>query len=201
MVLELLLFYSVVQKDTNLMGHRLLDEFGSFSAVVDAEFDDLIKVSGITKNSATLIKLIGEVSSYYYRDKSSVKRSVTTPQELADIVSPLFLNRKNEAVIAVCLSADYRLVGVEEISDGGIDFCFVKPRIVVQAAIKHNVSVVALAHNHLLHGGVLMPSAEDIKVTKQLIEVLKGLDITLFDHIIVSGERYISLIRGGIPYL
>ena len=43
-VLELLLFYSIPQKDTNDIAHRLLDEFGSLSAVFDAPKDVLMNV-------------------------------------------------------------------------------------------------------------------------------------------------------------
>ena len=58
-VLELLLFYSIPQKDTNDIAHRLLDEFGSLSAVFDAPKDVLMNVVGVGENTATLIKLFG----------------------------------------------------------------------------------------------------------------------------------------------
>lgn len=201
MVLELLLFYAVVQKDTNEIGHRLLAEFGSFSGVVDADITELMKVPNISKNVATLIKLIPHMSQYYFKDKASPKINVSTPEELAQIVLPMFVSKKNECVLVVCMSNDYKLVAVEQISDGGMDFCMLKPRLLVQAAIKHNVSNISIAHNHMSQGGVLMPSIEDIKATRSLIAALEPLEISLFDHIIVSGEKHISIMRGVVPYI
>lgn len=64
-VLELLLFYSIPQKDTNDIAHRLLDEFGSLSAVFDAPKDVLMNVVGVGENTATLIKLMPELFSRY----------------------------------------------------------------------------------------------------------------------------------------
>lgn len=39
-VLELLLFYSIPQRDTNELAHKLIERFGSLSEVFDASFDD-----------------------------------------------------------------------------------------------------------------------------------------------------------------
>lgn len=200
-VLELLLFYAVVQRDTNEIGHKLIKEFGSFSAAVDADVEDLMRIDGITKNVATLLKLVPEMSRYYFKDKINLKIPVSTPQELADAVKPLFLSKKNECAYVVCMSGDYKLVAFEQINEGGLDFCFIKPITVVQAALKHNVTNVSLAHNHMSQGGVLMPSMSDINSTKSLIQALEPMDIKLFDHIIVSGEKHISLMRGQIPYI
>ena len=71
-VLELLLFYSIPQKDTNDIAHRLLDEFGSLSAVFDAPKDVLMNVVGVGENTATLIKLMPELFSRYEQDKTKV---------------------------------------------------------------------------------------------------------------------------------
>ena len=46
-VLELLLFYSIPRQDTNETAHRLIDTFGSLSAVFDASVEDLVKVEGV----------------------------------------------------------------------------------------------------------------------------------------------------------
>lgn len=72
-VLELLLFYSIPQKDTNDIAHRLLDEFGSLSAVFDAPKDVLMNVVGVGENTATLIKLMPELFSRYEQDKIKTK--------------------------------------------------------------------------------------------------------------------------------
>lgn len=64
-ILELLLFYSIPRQDTNEIAHALLDRFGSLKGVFDADFSELIKIKGIKENSATLIKLIPQISRAY----------------------------------------------------------------------------------------------------------------------------------------
>ena len=54
-VLELLLTYSIPRKNTNVIAHKLIDKFGSISAVFDAPCEALMSVDSITENSAVLI--------------------------------------------------------------------------------------------------------------------------------------------------
>ena len=61
-ILELLLFYAIPQKDTNEIAHSLMERFGSLAEVFDASYDDLVTVPGIKEHSATLIKMIPELS-------------------------------------------------------------------------------------------------------------------------------------------
>ena len=68
-ILELLLFYVIPRKDTNEIAHELLREFGSLSAVFDADIELLKQVPGIGDNAATFIKLIPQLARAYMMDK------------------------------------------------------------------------------------------------------------------------------------
>ena len=70
-ILELLLFYSIPQKDTNDLAHTLLDHFGTLRGVFEADFSELIKIPGIKENTATLIKLIPELAREYMFEEVS----------------------------------------------------------------------------------------------------------------------------------
>ena len=67
-LLEMLLYATVPQKDTNPIAHNLINSFGSFHAVFEAPVEELMKVSGMTKTSAFLLKMIPEISSEYLYD-------------------------------------------------------------------------------------------------------------------------------------
>jgi DNA repair protein RadC len=61
-VLELILFYAIPRRDVNELSHKLVERFGSFRAVFDADFEDLCAVDGIGENAAILIKLMSVIS-------------------------------------------------------------------------------------------------------------------------------------------
>ena len=60
-VLELLLFYSIPQRDTNPIAHELINRFGSLRAVFEASVEELCEVDGISEHTATLLKLVPAV--------------------------------------------------------------------------------------------------------------------------------------------
>ena len=59
-LLEVLLFNACPRKNVNTAAHRLIEEFGSLSAVLDAEAEELQKVSGVGRNMAEYIACIGK---------------------------------------------------------------------------------------------------------------------------------------------
>ena len=80
--LEILLFYAVPRSDTNPLAHRLLDRFGSFAAVLDADYNDLLEVEGVSDHTATFLKLLPEAARYYQSGKIMQRQELAT---LADI--------------------------------------------------------------------------------------------------------------------
>jgi len=70
-----------------------------------------------------------------------------------------------------------RVLGLVDISQGGIHGTLVDPKVVFAIALKAGASGIILAHNH--PSGELEPGAEDIEVTKKFKEGAKILDIEI----------------------
>lgn len=96
----------------------------------------------------------------------------------------------------VLLNRSNRVLGVVDVSMGGVSGTYVDPKIVFAIALKGNASSLILTHNH--PSGSLRPSEADIKLTKRLAECGKLLDIIVFDHIIISEDSYYSFADDGI---
>ncbi len=92
----------------------------------------------------------------------------------------LLLNNKNA------------VLGIADISKGGITGTIIDPRIVMQTALKAHATGIILAHNHPSSNPT--PSESDVAVTKKLAEAGKVMDIQVLDHIILCGDgTYYSL--------
>jgi len=96
----------------------------------------------------------------------------------------------------VLLNRSNRVLGVVDISMGGVSGTYVDPKVVFATALKGNASSLVLTHNH--PSGSLRPSEADIKLTKRLIECGKLLDIIVFDHIIIGEDSYYSFADDGM---
>ena len=68
-------------------------------------------------------------------------------------------------------------------------------RQIASAALALNATAVVLAHNH--PSGLATPSDEDISTTRYIQEVLRKLDITLYDHVILADDDMVSLRDSG----
>ena len=101
-ILELLLYYSIPQKDTNELAHTLIDRFGKLSAVFDAPYDDLLSVPGVSEHTATLIKLIPALSRRYALEKNS-KILLATVEDVGKFLCARFLGVTEETVLLVLL--------------------------------------------------------------------------------------------------
>jgi DNA repair protein RadC len=84
------------------------------------------------------------------------------------------------------------VLGIADISKGGINGTIVDPRIVLQAALKSHSCGLILAHNHPSSNPT--PSEADVAITKKLADAGKLMDISVLDHIILCGDgTYYSL--------
>lgn len=74
-LLELLLAYSIPQKDVLPLAKSLLEKFGSLSDVLSADVSSLCEISGIKISSATLLKLVDWIRIHHGVTEHSVKEN------------------------------------------------------------------------------------------------------------------------------
>jgi DNA repair protein RadC len=65
----------------------------------------------------------------------------------------------------------------------------------MERALRQGATALIFVHNH--PGGSSKPSREDVLITRDLVDVARGLDITVHDHLIVSREGYYSFRESG----
>ena len=194
-VLELLLFYCVPQQDTNPLAHRLLDQFGSLSQVLEASPEQLEKVEGIGKNISTFVSLITAVGRYYQVNRNNQNKILTSVTACGDYLVPYFHGRPNETVFLLCLDAKCKVLSCREVGEGSVNSAGVPARKIVEMALGANATTVVLAHNH--PSGLALPSGEDVHTTHRVAKALQAVEITLADHIIVADEDFVSLVQSG----
>ncbi len=183
-ILELLLFYSIPRRDTNDIAHELIERFGSLSAVFDADVEELTKVSYITENSATLIKLIPAISRAYLMDKASHIKKMNNVDLIKQYLVSLFHGEKNEVVYILLLNNNLDLVCHHKIHEGSVNSALVDVRRVMELVFKANASMVILAHNH--PNGTAFPSMEDIQTTGNLMSIFQPFNIPIIEHFVVN---------------
>ena len=100
-----------------------------------------------------------------------------------------------EEAICLYLNKANKVLGWYRVSTGGISGTVVDIRIVLSVALKGVACSIVMAHNH--PSGNLRPSVHDIELTRKLKESARLMDITLFDHLILSSQGYFSFADEG----
>lgn len=191
-VLELLLFYGPTRKNTNEVAHMLINRFGSLSAVLDADYDELCSVNGVGEVSATLITFVRDLFRRYEIDKQNKNRiTLNTAELVAQYASKYFKGVNEEHMYLICLDSNCRLIRCDMIGQGTVNFAPISNRKIAELAYKCNAASVILVHNH--PSGITAPSRQDIDTTESVVEAMAAIGIRVSDHIIIgNGDDFFS---------
>ena len=100
-----------------------------------------------------------------------------------------------ENVKMLLLNSSNTILGVYDVSRGGINSTVIDLRLVLSVALKCLASSIILVHNH--PSGNINPSEQDREFTKKIKSACKFLEIQLFDHIIITRYDYFSFADNG----
>ena len=102
-----------------------------------------------------------------------------------------------ETFVVGYLNRANRLIGIYELSKGGITGTVADPRLILSVALKCAATGIILAHNH--PSGNLQASNADKEITQKIKNACEYLDIKLLDHlIIVPDDAYFSFADEGL---
>ena len=195
-VLELLLYYAIPRKDTNPIAHGLLKKFGSLDAVFAAPVEELMRVEGVGENAAALIHLIQPLYRRIRISATEEETVLNSVEKAGAFFVGRFAGERTESMYQACLDAKGKLLNVQKLASGDVNFVHADIRGIVQNALLCRASAVILAHNH--PSGVALPSDADNAVTLQVRDVLQSVGVVLFDHIIVADDDFVSLRQNGL---
>ncbi|MDR2084944.1 MAG: JAB domain-containing protein [Bacteroidales bacterium] len=135
-----------------------------------------------------------------YKDtvRASERLQITCSDDVVKIFKVVFKEcmQHHEEAYAIFLNHSNRVLGLFNISKSGVSSTLVDIKILMQTALKVHASAMIFSHNH--PSSYLKPSRQDILLTKKIKEACKVLDISFFDHIIMTEEGYYSFVNEGL---
>jgi len=195
-ILEYLLFNTIPIRDTNDTAHRLLNHFGTLSAVFDAPYSELIKVEGVGPHTATLIKAVLPMARAYSRDKDRLGIVLDETEKVVDFLSAKYVGYNDEVFSVICLDNCCKVLSYDVIARGNVDMVHMDTRKLMEILIHTNATCAIIAHNH--PGGTAIPSAGDQKATKTVGLSCSSINVKLLDHIILTDNDAVSMRESGL---
>lgn len=158
--------------------------------------NDLMKFKGIGEAKAISIVAALELGRRRKETEGLKREKITSSKEAFEVMKSVFMDLPYEEFWLLLLNRSNNLIKKEFISRGGVAGTVVDAKIIFKMAVENLASSVMLFHNH--PSGNLKPSDADIKITKNIKEAGRVMDINLLDHIIIADERYFSFNDEGM---
>ena len=122
-----------------------------------------------------------------------LKKKISTPNEVAEILMPSMRYQKQEHVKTVLLDCHNQIIKIITNNIGTSIRAEFEPREIFREAIKANAIKMILVHNH--PSGDISPSTSDVLTTKKIAKFGEEIGIELLDHIIIGDGEFSSLKR------
>lgn len=172
------------------MTERIAREYGERNIFSQSDTKALAADLNIPLNKAMQIVAVGELGRRFFERDRNGAAVIRTAKDAFEYAADMRVLKK-ECLRGIYLNAHYQVVHDEIISIGTVDANIIHPREVFRPAISCSAAGVVLVHNH--PSGLLEPSAEDRRITKQIKEAGALIGIELVDHLIVSADGFISI--------
>jgi len=180
------------------MAERLLSQFGGLPGLAQASFDELCHVHGIGTAKAAQIKAALELGRRLMATAPHERPQVRSPADVANLLMLEMGLLEQEHLRAVLLDTKNVVLRVANVYAGNLNTAVVRVGEVFREAIRANCASIIVVHNH--PSGDPTPSPEDVRVTEQLVEAGRLLDIEVLDHLVIGRNRYVSLKERGLGF-
>ena len=160
-----------------------------------------------TKDAALLkalrsnLNLLGELAMRYQVETQPERPTkdlpiISCPNDVRRLLGPEMAPLAQEQLRVLLLDTKNHVVGQRVIYQGNVNSSMIRPAEVLRPAIIEAVPSIIISHNHPSTDPT--PSPEDAAITRELAQAGKLLGIELLDHVVIGGERFVSLKERGL---
>jgi len=190
-LMAILLRSGLAGENVVAMATRLLARFGGLGGIARAGYDELCAERGVSDAKACQILAALELGKRFASLTPADRPAVGSPTDVANLLMAEMSMLEREHFRVVLLNAKNHVLGVQSVYIGNVDSAVVRPAEVFVEAVRRTCPRIVIVHNH--PSGDPTPSPEDVDITRRVIEAGRVLDVEVLDHIIIGGQRYVSM--------
>jgi DNA repair protein RadC len=195
-MLEMVLFLALPRRDTKSIAKHLLARFGSFAGAIAAPVQELLSVEGLGEAGAAALKTVQAAAVRLARAEVMQRPVLANWDGLITYLMAALARERVEQVRVLFLDSRNRLIADEAAGSGTVNHTPVYPREIMKRALELHATALVLVHNH--PSGDPTPSREDIAMTQEMRLAAEALRLTVHDHLIIAGSRWLSFRQEGL---
>jgi DNA repair protein RadC len=169
---------------------------GSLRRLAQRPSAELLRLQGIGPTKAGRLLAAFELGVRLAREEKPPAQRIREPEDVVRLYNGRLRDLQVEEFHLLALDSQSQVLREVLITRGLLNSSLVHPREVFRPAIAEAAAGIIVVHNH--PSGDPTPSAEDRAVTRQLAEAGRLLDLPLYDHVILAGDRHLSFAAAGL---
>ena len=142
------------------------------------------------RHTEILLKTVGELLKRVLREEIRERPVIGSWTALLDYLQVALAHEPIEQFRVLFLDRKNILIRDELQQRGTVDHTPLYPREIVKRALELGASAIIMVHNH--PSGDPTPSRADIEMTKQVVQALGAVGLSVHDHVIVGKNRHTS---------
>jgi len=174
----------------------LLVSEGSLRRLAQRPSAELLRSPGIGPTKAGRVLAALELGARATREERPPLQRIREPDDVLRLFGTRLRDLQVEEFHLLALDSQSQVLRDVLITRGLLNSSLVHPREVFRAAIAEAAAGIIVVHNH--PSGDPTPSAEDRAATKQLVAAGRLLDVPLYDHVVIAGDRFVSFAAAGL---
>ena len=176
----------------------LLRRFGGLLGLSRARAEELGTLRGVGQAKAATLVAAFELARRIQGPDPASRPAVRSAADAAALLGPRLAHREQEHFCVLLLNTRHEVIGLVEVSRGGLNAASVEPREVFREAIRRGACAVIVAHNH--PSGNPEPSPDDVRLTTGLRQAGSLVGVAVLDHLVVGDGRFVSLRERGLGF-
>ena len=147
------------------------------------------------------LHLLGEIAMRYEVETQTERPTgdlpaINCPDDVRRLLGPEMAPLAQEQLRVLLLNTKNQVLGQRVVYQGNVNSSIVRPAEVFRPAVIEAVPSIIISHNHPSQDPT--PSPEDAAITRDIAQAGKLLGIELLDHVVIGGERFVSLKERGL---
>lgn len=180
------------------LAERVLRSKGGLSELARLPYSEMTRIKGVGATKATQLYAAFELGRRLLVSSPEDRPVVKSPQDAANLLNDM-CSLEQEVMKTLLMDRKNRVLAVATVYRGSLHTTVVRVNELFREAVRENAAAIIVAHNH--PSGDPTPSAEDILVTREIVQAGKILDIDVLDHVVIgSGNKYVSLKERGLGF-
>jgi DNA repair protein RadC len=175
---------------------RLIEEFGSLAGVLAADEYALNRIAAPFPHVIAFLILLKNATLHALAFEVRQAPIIATGHALRDYLFARLSHATAEQFRVLFLDMQHMLIRDELMGIGSVSQTSAYPREIIKRALELGATKLILVHNH--PSGDSTASPADVKLTRDIANACRHLELSLVDHIIIARSNWSSLRAAGL---